>query len=181
MKVKYFLRGLGIGILVTTLLLFVGARKNVQSSMTDEQIIQRAKQLGMLTKDEVSDYKMDQNLDNLKETINASTSPEPSKKPEVSEKAEPSERKTDASVSPVKKPEKKKDKEKKEAETISIKIEPGMVSQSIARYLYQKNVIGSATDFNKYMQEHDVAEKLRAGEFEIPKDATYEEIVEIIT
>lgn len=181
MKVKYFLRGLGIGILVTTLLLFVGARKNVQSSMTDEQIMNRAKQLGMLTKDEVSDYKMDQSLDNLKETISVSASPKPSKKPEVSEKAEPTEPKTETSASPVKKPEKKKDKRQNEAETISIKIEPGMVSQSIARYLYQKNVIGSASDFNNYMQEHEVTEKLRAGEFEIPKDATYEEIVEIIT
>ena len=73
MKVKYFLRGLGIGILVTTLLLFVGARKNVQSSMTDEQIMKRAKQLGMLTKDEVSDYKMDQSLDNLKDTMEMNT------------------------------------------------------------------------------------------------------------
>ena len=179
MKVKYFLRGLGIGILVTTLLLFVGARKNVQESMTDEQIMQRAKQLGMLRKDEVSDYKMDQNLDNIKETINASASPEPTKKAEVSEKE--NQEKAEPSVSPEKKPVKKKEEKKKEVQTISIKIEPGMVSQSIARYLYQKNVIGSAADFNTYMKEHNVTGKLRAGEFEIPIDATYEEIVEIIT
>lgn len=179
MKVKYFLRGLGIGILVTTLLLFAGARKNVQESMTDEQIMQRAKQLGMLRKDEVSDYKMDQNLDNIKETINASASPEPTKKAEVSEKE--NQEKAEPSVSPEKKPVKKKEEKKKEVQTISIKIEPGMVSQSIARYLFQKNVVGSAADFNTYMQEHNVTGKLRAGEFEIPIDATYEEIVEIIT
>lgn len=179
MKVKYFLRGLGIGILVTTLLLFAGARKNVQESMTDEQIMQRAKQLGMLRKDEVSDFKMDQNLDNMKETINASASPEPTKKAEVSEKE--NQEKAEPSVSPAKKPEAKKEKKKEDVQTISIKIEPGMVSQSIARYLYQKNVIGSAADFNTYMKEHNVTDKLRAGEFEIPIDATYEEIVEIIT
>ena len=179
MKVKYFLRGLGIGILVTTLLLFAGARKNVQESMTDEQIMQRAKQLGMLRKDEVSDFKMDQNLDNMKETINASPSPEPTKKAEVSEKE--NQEKAEPSVSPAKKPEAKKEKKKEDVQTISIKIEPGMVSQSIARYLYQKNVISSAADFNTYMQEHNVTDKLRAGEFEIPIDATYEEIVEIIT
>lgn len=179
MKVKYFLRGLGIGILVTTLLLFAGARKNVQESMTDEQIMQRAKQLGMLRKDEVSDFKMDQNLDNMKETINASPSPEPTKKAEVSEKE--NQEKAEPSVSPAKKPEAKKEKKKEDVQTISIKIEPGMVSQSIARYLYQKNVIGSAADFNTYMKEHNVTDKLRAGEFEIPIDATYEEIVEIIT
>ena len=186
MKVKYFLRGLGVGILVTTLLLFVGARKNVQESMTDEQIMQRAKQLGMLRKDEVSDYKMDQNLDNMKESLNASASPEPTKKAEVSEKknqekVEPSEPKLETSVSPEKKPETKKEKDRKETQTVSIKIEPGMVSQPIARYLYQNNVSGRAADFNRYMQEHDVTGKLRAGEFEIPTDATYEEIVEIIT
>ena len=106
MKVKYFLRGLGIGILVTTLLLFAGARKNVQESMTDEQIMQRAKQLGMLRKDEVSDFKMDQNLDNMKETINASPSPEPTKKAEVSEKE--NQEKAEPSVSRNLKQKKKK-------------------------------------------------------------------------
>ena len=44
MKLKYYLRGLGIGILVTTVILSLAGvgRKN----MTDEEVVKRAKELG---------------------------------------------------------------------------------------------------------------------------------------
>ena len=45
MKLKYYLRGLGIGILVTALILSISGDKN---TMTDDQVIQRAKELGMV-------------------------------------------------------------------------------------------------------------------------------------
>ena len=46
MKLKYYLRGLGIGILVTTVILSLAGvgRKN----MTDEEVVKRAKELGMV-------------------------------------------------------------------------------------------------------------------------------------
>ena len=44
MKRKYFLRGLGIGIIVTALLLCISYRKQ----MTDMAIIEKAKSLGMI-------------------------------------------------------------------------------------------------------------------------------------
>lgn len=45
MKLKYYLRGLGIGIIVTAVLMGVSGNGNAQ--MTDEQIIAKAKELGM--------------------------------------------------------------------------------------------------------------------------------------
>ncbi|MDE5679923.1 MAG: hypothetical protein K2I01_05765, partial [Lachnospiraceae bacterium] len=45
MKLKYYLRGLGIGILVTVLLMTVAAGK--RRTMTDEEIKERARELGM--------------------------------------------------------------------------------------------------------------------------------------
>ncbi len=178
MKVKYFLRGIGVGILVTTIILFAGTRKYTQGKLTDAQIMKRAKELGMITKEQFNDYKMDQSLENVKESMNEQSSPEPT----INSPSKTSSKKETSSESNTKPNNESKTNHKKTArETVTITIESGMVSQSVARYLYQKNVIGSIKDFNQYMSEHGVTQKLRAGEFEIPIDASYEEIVEIIT
>lgn len=50
MKLKYYLRGLGLGILVTTLILSAGAKP---ARMTDEEVRARAKELGMTEESEV--------------------------------------------------------------------------------------------------------------------------------
>lgn len=181
MKIKYFLRGLGFGILITALLLAIGTKKNDNKTISDSEVMKRAKQLGMLTKEEAKDYKMEAVLDNMKDSI--SEAPSSSKKPEIVVTKEPEKKKQDSEKEDNTNKESSSTKNEKnnERKTITITIEPGMVSQNISRYLYQKNVIGSAKDFNDYMQEHNVAEKLRAGEFEIPVDASYAEIVEILT
>lgn len=49
MKVKYYLRGLGIGMLVTALILTVSGRTNAE--MSDEAVRRRAAELGMVEKD----------------------------------------------------------------------------------------------------------------------------------
>lgn len=46
MKLKYYLRGIGIGMLVTALILTISYRK--KTTITDEEIITRAKALGMI-------------------------------------------------------------------------------------------------------------------------------------
>ena len=47
MKLKYYLRGLGIGIIVTTILLMIAFALH-KPTMSDADIIARAKQLGMV-------------------------------------------------------------------------------------------------------------------------------------
>ena len=49
MKLKYYLRGLGIGIIVTTILLMIAFALH-KPTMSDADIIARAKQLGMVMK-----------------------------------------------------------------------------------------------------------------------------------
>lgn len=46
MKLKYFLRGVGMGIIITTLILMIGF--NTKGKMTDDQIINRALELGLV-------------------------------------------------------------------------------------------------------------------------------------
>lgn len=47
MKLKYYLRGLGIGIIVTTLILMISFSMH-KTEISDEEIIERAEQLGMI-------------------------------------------------------------------------------------------------------------------------------------
>lgn len=54
MKLKYYLRGLGIGIIVTTIILMVSFSGR-KEEMSDEEVIARAKQLGMVMQEEPSD------------------------------------------------------------------------------------------------------------------------------
>ena len=51
MKLKYYLRGLGIGIIVTTLILMVSFSGR-DTDMSDDEVIARARQLGMVMPDE---------------------------------------------------------------------------------------------------------------------------------
>ncbi len=51
MKLKYYLRGLGIGIIVTTVILMISF-PGKEEKLTDEEIIARAKQLGMVMPEE---------------------------------------------------------------------------------------------------------------------------------
>ncbi|MBQ8666492.1 MAG: hypothetical protein IJ526_06495, partial [Lachnospiraceae bacterium] len=51
MKLKFYLRGLGIGIAVTALVMGLALGKNTKESMTDEEIKERAAELGMVEED----------------------------------------------------------------------------------------------------------------------------------
>ena len=48
MKLKYYLRGLGIGILITTIIFIIGIHVNQDQMFSDEEVIRRAKALGMV-------------------------------------------------------------------------------------------------------------------------------------
>ncbi len=50
MRLKYYMRGLGVGILISTVVLFVAFRFQ-KVEISDEEVIQRAKELGMVMDD----------------------------------------------------------------------------------------------------------------------------------
>lgn len=62
MKLKYYMRGLGIGILITTVVLSLGSKKE---KLSDNEIMAKARELGMVMRDENSE-------DNLEEVIGKS-------------------------------------------------------------------------------------------------------------
>ena len=75
MKLKYYLRGLGIGIAVTALVLSV-SEKQTADVMTDEQIRARATELGMVERGLLSDILQD-STENQSQTEEESSGEEP--------------------------------------------------------------------------------------------------------
>lgn len=187
MKIKYFIRGLGVGILITALLVLIGSSRTQKVTISDEEVIDRAKQLGMIAKEDVGDYRLDKNLDQMKEDLANTESPEPeqttipattaaTKAPEKEDNKKTSK----PTVSPSSKP-KKKDKKQEKSNTITLTIESGMTTQAVSRILHEKNVIRNEEDFVTYMVEHKLTAKLQVGKYEIPVDATHAQIADIIT
>ena len=74
MKLKYYLRGLGIGIAVTALVLALAG--GGKESLTDEEIIARAKELGMVESVTLSQLTSEQNSETTCEEVSEKMSEE---------------------------------------------------------------------------------------------------------
>ena len=184
MKLKYYLRGLGIGILVTIVIVAIsGAGKK---TMTDEEIKNRARELGMVESTVLSDI---QNKEpEGTETPKPSTEPEgtetpkPSTEPEGTETPKPStEPEKTETPKPSIEPEKTPIAEASDRETITIVISNGESSVTVSKTLEAMGLIENASDYDKYLCENGYDKKIRTGTYEVPTDASEEEIAKIIT
>lgn len=75
MKRKYYMRGLGIGVIVTAILFTLIFPKN-EPAMTDDEVIARARELGYTKK---SEGITPEDIDKIKEQDNLTTTPEATK------------------------------------------------------------------------------------------------------
>ena len=205
MKLKYYLRGLGIGILVTAVIMGVtqGSRKE---TLSDREIRERAAALGMvepgnsLADLEAATEKETQDAAVPAETPEASESPaaestvapseKPSATPTPAEATEPPKADTEAAEA-VKTPEETESpaedvrptqKPAKEETGIAytLEIQSGDSSYQVALRLQQAGLIEDARDFDSYLCSKGYDRKLRTGSYEISKNANEEEIAEIL-
>lgn len=114
MKLKFYLRGLGIGIIVTALCLFFSMDKDKGKSMTDEQVIARATELGMVKEDKVLKPKKEEvKAEEPKDEVKEVKAEEP-KKEEVKEEVKAEEPKAEDAKEEVKAEEPKAEDAKEE-------------------------------------------------------------------
>ncbi|MCI8859639.1 MAG: hypothetical protein HFI71_08990 [Lachnospiraceae bacterium] len=78
MKLKYYLRGLGIGIICTAIIMGIALSGNKKETLTDAEIIERAKLLGMVMEEGTKESSEQEPEDKQKEPEQKSLeSPEP--------------------------------------------------------------------------------------------------------
>lgn len=174
MKLKYYLRGLGIGILVTAAILTIVY--HTKGSMSDSQIMKRAAQLGMVMASTEEDTLFAQ-------TTQADTTIEETGTISVEETTTVVETTEAVTEAPTEKPTEAPTEAPTEpaaAEAV-LTISPGMYSESVSAELVRLGIITNQKEFNSYLVNNGYAERIQTGDFKIKADMSYDEIARIIT
>lgn len=199
MKIKYFVRGLGIGILVTALILGI----SYKSKNSDEDVIIRAKKLGMVFAEDVSGSSIEIDVQKTVEppvTTAPSVIVKPTKEPEKEQTTEPDAASTEEpvttepAVTPTDEPvtgptaEPAADPTDEpvtdpaaEPELISFSVERGDWSRIVSEKLEGLGIIDNSEQFDKYLVDNGYAVRIKVGNFKAKKGSTYEEIAKMIT
>ncbi len=189
MKLKYYLRGLGTGILFATLVLFISYTYH----NTDAQVKKRAKELGMIETTESAS-----NLENIttkaeNDTSSGDTKPEDNTKSEgdTTTKTADDETKSTTASETTKSEQNTTPQAATVTETTStidniqtqfeFSIVSGMNSQQVAGILQSIGAIDSAASFDKYLVQNGYADRIKVGNFKIQAGASYADIANLIT
>lgn len=201
MKLKYYLRGLGIGMAVTALILgisFSGRQGQEAQTLTDEQIRERASELGMVDSSELTlaalqnsaqpQTTMEPEVTEESETMTepeataepeTATEPKATAEPEMTTKPE-----TTAEPKMTTEPEATEELElttAPEQSQTTITIKKGSDSGSVSRMLYEAGLVENAKAFDNYLCNNGYSRSINPGIYEIAPGTSEEEIAKIIT
>lgn len=191
MKLKYYLRGLGIGMVVTALILGISnsnRQDQVTQTLSDEQVRERAAELGMVDSSELTlaalpdstqqqaESIVGETID-TQETAEAETTAEAEATVEAEATAEPEVTKEPgATAEPV-----QTEETRKSTETVSIIINKGASSYSVSRQLQEAGLVEDAKAFDNYLCNNGYSRSISTGTYEIVPGTSEEEIAKIIT
>lgn len=199
MRLKYYLRGLGLGIIFAVFIMMVGYR-NHGSSMSDSEIIEKAKALGMVETEDSSGMKNDKKTDNKTDeksdkktdtsepdtTIADTSAAEDTQTGTDNTDADniagtadayttaPSDvAATDSTASDAAQPQ--------QNTTFTVTVGSGDTCRMIAERLQAAGIIDDAEKFRAYMGQKGVDQFIADGSHEIPYGASYDDIINILT
>lgn len=182
MKLKYYLRGIGIGVIVTTIILMITFAIHSEPPLSDDEIMERAAALGMVkpeeqtTGDRLSD--MQSPLQEDQQDDEDLTQDDGAKEPQADadeEKKEPDDQTASVQTKDEKKPK------KETIEQVEIVIAGGEYSDDVCKKLKKEGIIEDAEDFNKYLADGGYDNMIQPGNYVLPVGADYEEIVKLLT
>lgn len=200
MKLKIFLRGLGVGITFSAIVMLA-----CTSSLSKEFIIEKAKEYGMvMAEDKDADASdTEDSIDKLKDELssekpNESKEPQPSKTVTPSKEPQPSKTVTPSkepqptkTVAPSEEPQPTKTvapskepqstKKPVSGDKVSFTIKRGMASYSAAKVLEQCGLVDSAKSFDSYLCKNKLDGYVKAGTFTATKGMSYAQLAKIIT
>ena len=181
MKLKYYLRGLGVGIVVTAVILTIA--NHLGNKMSDEDIIKRAAKLGMVMKEDeslfpptepetttpepTSSSPAEQDTTAVKPAEPETTTPEPTTpEPTTPEPTTPvpAEPQTSGVV----------------IHTATITVTSGMYSEAVSQRLEEAGIVNNWREFNEYLTSNGYAERLQTGTHSFNSEMDFNEIAEIL-
>ncbi len=200
MKFKYFLRGLGTGIIFTTIICLVAFQGADNKTITDKEVIEKAKTLGMVEKEESVKDMLAQKKDTSSEvsetpketsTTEAVSEENPTREETTEEKLEKkdtkktsTEKKTTEEKTTEEKTTEKKTTEQsanQKGEMVTITIKGGSTSFPICQELQKLGMIQDATDFDNYLIKNGYANRISVGTHTLTIGMSYKEIAVAIS
>lgn len=190
MNLKYYLRGLGVGIIVTALIMGIAASGR-KETLSDSEIKERARALGMteestLLADAVSTGEPEATAEATQEPTpeaTAKATPEPTPEATAEATPEPTPASTPKATS-APTPETATETDTKAVDEdggiITIQINSGDGSYTVCRKLEEAGLVISASDFDMYLYENGYDKRINVGTFEIPEGADPQQIARIL-
>lgn len=197
MKLKYYLRGIGIGVIVATMIMTVSSVIH-NNNLSDEMIIKEAQKLGMImpenTEDNSSLWGNSTESESESETTSQNTEADNSSEtqsledtqiPEDTLTSEETQAPEDAQTSEeTQTPENTQtpdDTQTTVDENMAvITVDDSDAARHVSEKLQAAGLIEDAVDFKNYLADKGYAKDIKSGTFEIPKGSSYEEICDII-
>ncbi len=205
MKIRYYLRGLGLGILITAVFFLLG--DNSGKTMSDEMIKERAKELGMVESTVLAD--ISESVQETEESISSEEAVEETvtetvekMMEEISEAVESTEvesieerteteeeTKEPASEEEVVKEtvleeeteEESSKEEVSSGQMISIVVNRGEGSGTVSQRLYEAGLVDDPHEYDRYLMQNGYDKRIGAGEHMVPMGADWQEIAKILT
>lgn len=191
MKLRYYLRGLGIGIFVTALVMTIASSN--KGAMTDEEIIRRATELGMVTSSKtlISQAQEEDATESEEPAmvteaptmvpVEETAVPEATEAPEESstqeQVIEPTQGPTTEPVEPTEVPE----SQPVTGETVTLTVYSGEHSATVAKRMEELGLIDDYLDFDDYLCDNGYSRLVNSGIYKINPGLSYEELAKIIT
>uniref|UniRef100_UPI0040296C6B hypothetical protein n=1 Tax=Eshraghiella crossota TaxID=45851 RepID=UPI0040296C6B len=181
MKLKYYLRGLGVGIVVTAVILTIA--NHLGNKMSDEDIIKRAAKLGMVMKEDESLFPPTE----PETTTPEPTSPSPTEQDTTPGTPAEPETTTPEPTTPV--PTEPETTTPVPAEpqtsgvvihTATITVTSGMYSEAVSQKLEEAGIVKNWREFNEYLTSNGYAERLQTGTHSFNSEMDFNEIAEIL-
>lgn len=197
MKLKYYLRGAGIGFIVSAILFAVfltaldwGPRQghvSMQEASADEPMMgDTVKEAAEKKKDEaVETVEKTLDVDVKEETANTESNTDTkTPKQEKPEVEVPTQTKTDDEVNPATNNSTDEDtkpaEDKKVTGNVKFSIKDGEASNAIAKNLQSLGLVDDAKAFDQFLSENGYDHKLRTGEFDISTGMSYKDLAELL-
>ena len=211
MKLRYYMRGLGIGIIVTALIM--GLTAGDGRPLTDAEIRAAARELGMVEGDSLKltdiqpssvseptsmpvpdsegtsdseETKDPEGTPDSEETEDPEDTPDPEETKDPEDTSDPAEAETpDSEAGPTPTPNQTSAPEDSTAgensDTVTIVVLFGSSSRTVCDQLAEAGLVEDAADYDRFLCDNGYSKRICAGTYEIALGASWEEIAKIIT
>ena len=198
MKKRYYLRGIGVGMIITAIIFSI-SMLFYKPALSDDEIKAKAAKLGMVESEE------NKSNSNQTDSSNKSDTSDNSDKSNTSDSSSDSDTSSTSKDSDTTANTTNTDGSKTTTETktgdavsddtssaktsgssasnssVSFSISGGQSSNIIGAELYKAGIVDNPTSFNKYLESNGYDSAIQPGDYQLQKGSSYEEIAHAIT